>query len=309
MARDSSGKILNVLGYVIKPATEEKQDTLIANQTNGTQRIVEYRSTGVEVCTLAQDPLLAVAHGSKPLLSKVSSVNKFGATTDFDTADGEVTVWDGAEDGAAWELMRYVYSTTADIDSISSSDNGDTVDIQIQGLNTSGDLVTQTITLQGQTRVPLTTNLKRVFRAINVGATNLAGHVIIYKNGALTGGVPDTNADIRCVIHPENNQTEMAIYTIPTGKTGYIRRIYGSSAGASKTTKYIFRLYARPSGQVFQLKFKESIGDEESMEKPYEVFLGPFTAMTDIEMTCELTAAGVIGASTIVGFDIILVDD
>src|SRR5210317_793686 len=36
-----------------------------------------------------------------------SVVHKFGAAFDFDTGDNEVTVWDGAEDGTAWELMSY----------------------------------------------------------------------------------------------------------------------------------------------------------------------------------------------------------
>ena len=104
---------------------------------------------------------MSIAQGN---VTGVSKVNKWGYAPDFDTGDNEVTVWDGAEDGATWELMRYVYSTTADIDSISSSDNTDDQDIVIEGLDSNWELVTQTATLNGQTRVALSTSLIRVFR-------------------------------------------------------------------------------------------------------------------------------------------------
>ena len=58
---------------------------------------------------------------SKGIVPGESYVHKFGYAPDFDTADGEVTIWDGAEDGTTWEQMTYQYSSTADIDSVSSS--------------------------------------------------------------------------------------------------------------------------------------------------------------------------------------------
>jgi len=176
---------------------------------------------------LDRDFYLEIAKGNVP---GHSVVQKFGNAPDFDSTDGEVTVWDGAEDATAWELMRYVYSTTADIDSLSSSSAADTQDITIQGLDTNWELVNQTVTLNGQTRVALTTNLIRVFRAYNDNGTNLSGHIFIYVNDTLTGGIPNTNANIRCVIDPVNQQTEMAIYTIPAGKTGYLTRGYSSTS-------------------------------------------------------------------------------
>lgn len=238
-----------------------------------------------------------------------SLVHKFGAAPDFDAADGEVTVWDGAEDGTSWELMNYVYSTSADIDSISSSDAGDSQTIEIQGLGATTNLVIQTATLNGQTRVALSTNLYRVFRVKNQNSTDFSGHVFVYTNNSLTAGVPDDNNSIRAVVQPENNQTEMAIYTVPAGKKYAIRRVYAFTAGASKNSEYIIRVYARQPGGVFQLKFRGAMSDiaTSNIDQPYPDPL-TFSEGTDIEMTVEI-ASGTATAATITGgFSGVLVD-
>lgn len=235
-------------------------------------------------------------------------IHKFGAALDFDVGDGFVSIWDGAEDNTAWENMTYTYSTSADIDTISSDDNGDTQDLEIQGLDTNYDLVTQTITLTGQTPASLTTNLIRVFRLKNVNSTDNAGHVFCYvgTDGA-TNGVPDTADDVRAVIHPGNNQTLMAIFTIPNGKTGYMRDWYASTAGAKRDSQHSIKLLARPFGQVFQLKHLSNISvtGTSYIQHKYD---DPevFSAKTDIEMRAD-TDQDIAGVAA--GFDIVLVDD
>ena len=83
---------------------------------------------------------------------------------------------------------------------------------------------------------------------------------------------------------------------------------YAANGGASKSSNYIIRLWARPSGQVFQLKHTSAISDTTGHQHKYfepEVF----AAGTDIELTCEITAGSVTAASIAGGFDIVLVDD
>ncbi|RLG44739.1 MAG: hypothetical protein DRN81_03815 [Thermoproteota archaeon] len=247
---------------------------------------------------------LSVAKGD---VTGHSFIHKFGAAPNFDVENGFVTVWDGAEDGAVWELMNYVYSTSAAIDSISSTNDGDTQDVEIQGLDANYDLVIQTITLTGNTRKALTTDLIRVFRVKNVNSSNFAGHVIVYENDT-TGddpGVPDDSSLIRSVVHPENNQTEMAVFTVPDGYTGYMRSWYASTAGAKRDSSHTIKILARPFGQVFQLKHKANIDVTGTSYIQHE-YVEPevFAAKTDIEMQMDtdIDAAGVAG-----GFDIVLV--
>jgi hypothetical protein len=250
---------------------------------------------------------LAIAKGD---VTGTTFVHKFGNIPDFDTADGGTggaTVWDGADDGGI-DQMIYQYSSTADIDSLVSSNSGDTQDIEIQGLDTNYDPVTQTITLTGQTRAALSTDLIRVFRMINVGSTDIAGTVSCYVNSAAPGGVVTDSTKVRAAILDGNNQTEMAIYTIPTGKTGYLRSWFASSSGGKINTNYTIRLKAKPFGQVFQLKHRTSIADGNPVQHDYtepEVFY----AKTDIEMTGKITEAGVTAAGVSAGFDIVLVDN
>lgn len=247
---------------------------------------------------------LSIAKGD---VTGVSNVNKFGNAPDFDTDDGEVDVWDGAND-AGLDEMTYTFSTTADIDRLSSSNNGDTQDIEIHGLDTNYDLVTQTITLTGQTPVALTTSLIRVFRLKNVGGTDLAGDCYCFVNGATTGGVPNTTADVRAMIMNGNNQTEMAIYTVPAGKTAYIRELYASTAGGSRTTNYVIKLKIKPFGQVFQLKHRRAINDDKDLSKIFDT-PEKATAKADIIITAETTSNNITESSLSAGFDVILVDN
>ena len=234
-------------------------------------------------------------------------IHKYGRSPDFDNTDGDVSIWDGADDGGTDE-MQYNYSTSAIIDSIVSSNAGDTQDIEVQGLDTNYALVTQTITITGQTRKALDTSLIRVFRLVNVGSTDVAGNVYCYENTALTAGVPTDTTKIRAMIVDGNNQTGMAIYTVPAGKTGYLRQWFASSSGAKKTTNYLIKLKARPFGQVFNLKHSVSIADDAPYMHPY---IEPqiFTEKTDVEMTAFVTDTGITAASVSGGFDMVLVDN
>jgi hypothetical protein len=251
---------------------------------------------------------LSIAKGN---VTGTSFIHKFGNAPDFDTVDSEVTVWDGAEDGAAWELMGYTYSTTADIDSVSSSDAGDTQTVFIEGLDVNYNVVTQQKTLTGQTRAALDTPLIRVYRAFNDNGTVFAGHIVIYVNTALTAGVPTDKTQIRAVIHPDEQQTLMAVYTIPAGKTGYLRDWYVSTSGGSKASNYVFKVIARDIGGVFRTRHKMAL--EALSPIPYQhSYTEPevFAEKTDIEMRVESIATPAsTGNAVSAGFDIVLVDN
>jgi hypothetical protein len=251
---------------------------------------------------------LAIAKGE---VIGASDVNKWGNAPDFDTADGFVDVWDGAEDGVAWEQMQYIFPTTDSIDSISSSSAADTgIVIELQGLDVNGNIVNQTATLNGQNRVALTTPLKRFFRGYNTNGTEFVGHIIIFENGTLSGGVPTDSTTIKGVIHPDEQQTEMAIYTIPTGKTGYLLGGYASTAGANKTSNYVIKFQVRLVGGVFRTQQKVALSDTGTSFIPFTYPVPQvLPAGTDLRVRTKMTATGGTGASISAGFSIVLIDD
>lgn len=235
--------------------------------------------------------------------------HKFGNAPDFDTGDGQVTIWDGADD-AGIDEMQYIYSTTAAIDSISSSSAADTQLLEIVGLDANWEWLVQTKALNGQNRVALDTPLIRVFRKKNINSVDLAGAAYCYENTAIALGIPTDTTKIRSVIQVGHNQTTMALLTIPAAGIGYMRDWYASIAGANKASAYVIELYARPFGQVFQLKHKSALNEtgtsyiQHKYEEP-EVFV----AKTDLEMRAGATAVGVTAASISAGFDVVIVDN
>lgn len=140
-----------------------------------------------------------------------------------------------------------------------------------------------------------------------MGNVDFAGHVAVYVNGTITGGLPDNQDDIRAVVHQENNQSEMAVFTIPNGKTGYMRDWYASTSGAKKESSHVIKVLARPFGQVFQLKHTSTIVESGTSYIKHN-YIEPevFTEKTDIEIRVNTDQDD---ASVAAGFDIVLVDN
>jgi len=250
---------------------------------------------------------LAIAKGE---VTGTTFIHKFGDAPAFATGDGQVTVWDGA-DSAGLDIMDYTYSATNDIDSVISSSTADVGTLEIQGLDINYNLTNQTITLNGQTRVAIPTPLRRVFRMKNVWTADVAGTLSCYiTNSPAPSGVVTDDGAVRAIINNGNNQTLMAIYTIPAGKTGYMRDWYASVSSGNKTSNYEMELKARPFGQVFQLKHRASLSDIGG-SYIHHIYHEPevFTEKTDIEMLVTITATGVTAAGVSAGFDIVLVDN
>ena len=288
---------------------DAKIDVAIESAINGPLKVLAADGSSTIPVSLRGAPRdfgLELARGNIP---GMSYVHKFGTAIDFDTVDNEVDVWDGSNDAAAWAKYVYNYSSTADITRISSSSAGDTQVIEIQGLDSNWALTVQNVTLNGQSKVVLGTALRRIFRMKNEGSTDLAGTVFCYVDGAITAGVPNSTAGTRAIIRGVNNQTEMAIYTIPLGKTGYLGSWYASSAGASKTTNYRIKMKMRQAGGVFQLKHKMAWDGGTPYQHNYHIDEGGLPEKTDIIMTAQALASGVTQAAISAGFDIILVDN
>lgn len=249
---------------------------------------------------------------SRGRITHTSTIHKFGNAEAVDTGDVPATIWDGTCDTlGSTKVPAYTYSTSADIVDIASGDDGDTVDIEVHGLDTNWDLVVQTVTLTGQTVATLSTPLIRVFRMINVGSTDLAGTVYLTTTGAArTLGVPDVTTTIRAIIKNGDNQTQMAIYTVPAGYTMYIVHAWTSLSrfGAASPVGAQIRIKRRPFGGVFLVNHTLNLASNGGSldHRPYDVPI-PFPEKTDIEYVVSEVSANDIGVSA--GFHAILIEE
>jgi len=219
-----------------------------------------------------------------------TSMSKFGQNEDIGNAVYE-DIWDGGG------TYPYPADSTAPITHIYST-VAETQDIEVQGLDVDGILTVQTITLTGTAVSILSTPLWRVFRMKNMGTVNNAG--IIHATDSL-------KAVSYAQIQVGNNQTLMALYTIPSGKTGYLQQGTNSIVGTVRTYSISGKLFMRQFGGVFQLKrtFGLATDGTSYMVMPFPV-PGAIPEKTDIRVSAISSIAGG-GLNTT--FELVLIDN
>lgn len=245
-----------------------------------------------------QDIMLEAPAGNIP---GYSAVNKFGNNPALATSSTE-TVWDGSN--------AYTFPATADITHISQAVDQVTMrgeTIEVEGLDTNYALVTQTADLDGSdttTSVALGTALRRIFRMKALSSVVTTQNVIATNSG---GGT--TYAQITA----GNNQTLMAIYTIPAGKTGYITKYYASlnkdSGGGDPDV--VIRVWQRDNENGYAPQIKHVLGLDSGATSLFQHVFNPYYKISEkndfyIEAT---NLSGTATADVSAGFDIILVDN
>ena len=245
-----------------------------------------------------KDFMLEIPAGN---ISGQSSVNKFGANA-LITAGTEEDIWDGGG--------TYSFPTTADITHIRQAVDQATMQgetIEVQGLDTNWDLTVQDVVLDGSdttTAVALTTALKRVFR-MKVMADVVTTEDVELRN--VGGGTT------YAIIQAGLNQTLMAIYTVPNGKTAYLAQWYVDNVPS--TTKIPDSIEPklwmadRANGYEFQLKGARGIPLQgPGITQKFRPYM-KITQKTDIKVAALVTGGSGDDGHVHAGFDLILVDN
>lgn len=215
-----------------------------------------------------------------------SSIHKFGRNTDLANGVTE-SIWDGSNlyPWSTWDAGAdnvYLKSTAAD-----------TVDFFIQGLDENYAPQSETVTLTGTTAVASANTYTRLFRAYNASGTDLSGDVTIHY----ASGTGTTVAKV----FSSQQQTLMAVYTIPAGYTGFLTDVEFSSP---KNAELEMSLFARSFGGVFRIQQAGSAyGNQYSNHFTVPLKL---TEKTDIDLRAKAGTGGVNAAAS---FDLILVDN
>jgi hypothetical protein len=178
--------------------------------------------------------------GHKPLF-------KFGLNADIDST--LETVWS--------QSSLYVYPTTAAVMKVSSTSADDAAagtgarTVLVAGLDADYNEISETVTLNGQTAVLTTNSFLRVFRAyvVTAGSGGTAAGTLYVGAGTVTSGVPAT---VYAAIEIGDNQTVMAMWTVPAGYTLYIYRGTFSAASNNAAQYVLGKFMVRPFGGVFR---------------------------------------------------------
>jgi hypothetical protein len=264
--------------------------------------------------TTNKDLLLAVSMGMVP---GYDILDKFGATL------GDLPLGTAPYD--IWEMNKeYVFSSSSDISTASSSNTGDVGQlIEVKGIrdfSTSVGEDTGYFQLNGQNKVLIYDNnaltgdpitFERVDRLSNVSPRGnpLSGTVYVYVDGTITAGTPDNLDTVRAIINDGNNQSLMAIYTTRPGFVSFLYRgelgmaWEGSAAAGTEFQNFQYR-----SGRLdkeFRLKKQISlITAGTSVYQDRRVFPDVIPALTDIIIRSTERSAAMGAFAT---FDILLI--
>ncbi len=157
---------------------------------------------------------IAVALG---MVDGVNNVGKFGYNGLITSASDPEDLWEGGGE--------YTFSADGanDIVSLASTSAADTGQIiMVEGNDADGINVTQMVATNGTNRVALGTPLNRCYRLSNLSDQSASGTIKVYTG---TGGVPPVGSSlVRAIIDNGNNQTQMAIYSVPAGKVAVVKQ-------------------------------------------------------------------------------------
>ena len=226
-------------------------------------------------------------------------VNKFGFNNDV-----------GATREAIWDYSNtytYLANDTFATMYISSDNALDTsITYNVQGINSEYNLDSANVSTaagSGFTFVPVVSNAAdgkwwRIFRAYNTSSKAAVGQIYISKDNTDAGGdgIPDTVSHIQAQIKIGMEQTLMAMWTVPVGKTAYMTSYYAGTSSAKVTNVYLF---VRPYGGVFNIK-NQIILNQGTTSRTFDF---PLIIAAKSDIRVQATAAGG-GGAIVAGFDL-----
>ena len=230
---------------------------------------------------------------------KAKSLLKFGKSAELN-ADTMETVWSyGGHE-------TYVNDNL--IDSISSSNVADNEEIYLEchtvegtGTDQKFTFMTQTINLNGQSRVPLPTPVARVSKAYNNNGTELVGGVYVYEDTPLTNGVPQDRTKVHAHI-PQGFQQSFKAATTFSDQDYYIITGGFGSVSNKQAASVDFYLEVRTAGKIFRQGAAVSAS---STGGSWQIDLDPCIIIprnADIRITCETGSQGAVVFGSFKGY-------
>jgi len=169
----------------------------------------------------------------------------FGYNSDVDTSVETVWPHGGILGFPLVALQLSVSSSSADDTALGTGART----VYLEGLDEDHNVISETITLNGQTAVTTTKSYLHINNCYvaSAGSGNSAAGTVYFGTGAVTAGVPATVYD---VIQFDYNSRITGSYTIPAGYTGYVSQGLFSSGQSSGTGPVTGRLMTRGTNNI-----------------------------------------------------------
>jgi len=165
-------------------------------------------------------PMVDLATGK---LGGIEQKDKFGYTDGLGTAIqlGTPSTW---VDVWTYGGLR-TEPTSSFTPYIASSNDSDTQDIEVPYLDANGLEQTTTVTLNGQTPVSLGVTATDVVRMWNADNTDTLGTVYLASANNFTAGVPDNQNEVLVAFNPNDQQSQLLAFAVPSNKRAIITAI------------------------------------------------------------------------------------
>ena len=225
---------------------------------------------------------------SAGIMTEMANVHKFGSVV-TSSADYD-TIW--TEGGA------YEFPDTAGVITLVSSDAQDNpsgtgaATVVVQGLDENFDEIEETLTLNGTVGVTGTKSFIRTHRMyVDTGNTNV---------GNLTVSIGST---VTCAIAPGMGQSQVAFYTIPRGKSAFLKQFTATQNKNQESSIRLFQRYPNSGNRPYRVVTELNLYGS-NMIKPYS-FPVYFGEKTDLEARAYTGANCTASAM----FDLLVVDN
>lgn len=229
-------------------------------------------------------------------------VQKFGRNIDVDSGSVPEDVWEG---GGTYTGFPLTDTETVDVFSSSANDTAagsGARTVLIEGLDASGAVQTEVITLNGTTAV---TSSNTYFRVNRVQVETSGNSNQAFNAGTITVRHTTTTANVFAVVPVGTNRSQIGCYTIPVGKTGYLKRL-DVEVSRAITANVKGAIWVRRTGESPQLQRIFSLSQDDSFQKdPYGGL--KYESLTDIAVRITASSANNVEVTT--NFDVVLVDD
>lgn len=232
---------------------------------------------------------LNIAQG---LIQGETIVNKFGRNPDIDTASTPEDVWNGGGEYTGFPSSAETVNCVSSSANDTSSGTGART-VRVTGLNENWDITTEVITLNGTSA---SSNTSNQFLRIHTAQVLTVGSGGV-NAGTITCRQSTTTTNIFFVMPVGLNQTYVSAYTVPRGKTAYLKRIFSQIRGNTN---------ARASGGPFRARRPFDVVGSAPLGNDVEGGL-IFSEKSDIVIRISSVSAN--DTEVVYGYDLVLVDN